>query len=280
MTTYNDGTHLRRLETAEIAAWGDFYRAASPASAAACGLGLLEDDGTLAVRAAAADVLALNTVMGLGLKRPASDATIEKLVEFFVSARVPRFFVKVSPTTEAADIGESLTARGFKHYNNWVKLYRDTSPPPHASTDLEIRRIDEDEAPAFGRIVVSCFDWPESAASWVADMVGRDSWRHYMAFDGAGPAATGALFVSQGLAWIDFATTLPEYRGRGAQSALLAQRIRDAAELGCEGLVVETAEDRSEKPAPSFRNQLRFGFQVAYVRPNFIYYVAFSPADS
>jgi GNAT superfamily N-acetyltransferase len=271
VTTHGDETQLRRLERAEIAAWRDFYRAASPASAAACGLGLLEDEGTLGVRAAAADVLGLNRVIGLGLERPASEAAIEKLVEFFVAESVPRFFVQVSPTAAPADVGELLATRGFRHYNNWVKFYRDTSPPPPVSTDLTIRMIDEDEAPAFGRIVAACFDWPEPAASWVADTVGRDGWRHYMAFDGDAPAATGALFVSEGLGWIDFATTLPEYRGRGAQSALLAQRIRDAAELGCEGLVVETAEDRPEKPAPSYRNQLRFGFEVAYVRPNYIF---------
>ncbi len=53
---------------------------------------------------------------------------------------------------------------------------------------------------------------------------------------------------------------------------MLARRIRDAAEAGCEMLVVETAEDRPDKPAPSYRNQLRFGFQVAYVRPNYIYF--------
>ncbi len=271
MTALGDADHVRQLERAEIGAWRDFYRAASPASAGACGLGLREDDGTLAVHATAADVLALNTVMGLGLERPATDTAIKKLIEFFVAERVPRFFVKVSPTPEAAATGELLAARGLRHYNNWVKLYRDTSPPPQVSTDLAIHQIDEGEAPAFGRIVAACFDWPQPTASWVADMVGRDGWRHYMAFDGAKPVATGALFVSQGLAWIDFATTLPDYRGRGAQSALLAQRIRDAAELGCRGLVVETAEDRPEKPAPSFRNQLRFGFEVAYVRPNYIY---------
>ncbi|UCC82112.1 MAG: GNAT family N-acetyltransferase [Gemmatimonadota bacterium] len=270
MTTYGDEAHLRRLERTEIAAWIDFYRAASPASAAACGLGMLENDEAVAVRATAADVLGLNRAIGLGLERPASEAAIEKLVEFFVSERAPRFFVQVSPYADA-EAGELLSAHGFRHYNNWVKLYRDTSPPPSVDTDLTIRRIAQDEAPAFGRIVAACFDWPQPTASWVADMVGRDGWRHYMAFDGDTPAATAALFVSDGLGWIDFATTLPEYRGRGAQSALLAQRIRDAAELGCEGLVVETAEDRPEKPAPSFRNQLRFGFEVAYVRPNYIY---------
>ncbi len=204
------------------------------------------------------------------MDRPASEAAIEELLEFFVGERIPRFFIQVSPSA-AAEVGELLTANGFRHYNNWVKLYRDTSPPPPVHTDLTIRRIDDDDAADFGRIVAACFDWPESTASWVADMVGRDGWRHYMAFDRGAPAATAALFVDDGLGWIDFATTLPDYRGRGAQSALLAQRIRDAAELGCGGLVVETAEDRPEKPATSFRNQIRFGFTLEYVRPNYIY---------
>ncbi|UCC72997.1 MAG: GNAT family N-acetyltransferase [Gemmatimonadota bacterium] len=271
MIRHSDKTLLERLERAEIAAWGDFYRAATPTSASACGLGVAEEAGTLAVRAAAADVLGLNRVIGLGMERPASEASIDRLLDLFAGEHVPRFFVPVSPLAQPADIGTLLVARGFEHYNNWVKLYRDTSAPPQVSTDLTIRRIDEGEAPAFGRIVASCFDWPEPAAGWVADLIGRDGWRHYMAFDGASPAATGALFIRDGYAWIDFATTRPEYRGRGAQSALLARRVRDAAELGCDGLVVETAEDTPEKPAPSFRNQLRFGFQVAYVCPNYIY---------
>ncbi len=269
MTAYGDAAHLRRLERAEIAAWGDFYRAASPSSAAACGLGLLEGDGTLAVRAAAADVLGLNRAIGLGMDRPVSEADIEKVVEFFVGERVPRFFIQVGPTA-APEVGQLLSASGFSHYNNWVKLYRDTAPPPPVDTDLTVRRIDEDDAADFGRIVAACFDWPEPTTSWIADTVGRDGWRHYMAFDGDTPAATAALFVDDGLGWIDFATTLQDYRGRGAQSALLAQRIRDAAELGCDGLVVETAEDRPEKPATSFRNQIRFGFTPEYVRPNYI----------
>ena len=79
------------------------------------------------------------------------------------------------------------------------------------------------------------------------------------------------MFVSGDRAWLDFAATLPEYRGRGAQAALLARRIVDAAQLGCRWLVVETAEETPQRGAPSFRNMLRFGFRQAYVRPNFIY---------
>jgi GNAT superfamily N-acetyltransferase len=269
--TNSDETLVKLLESAEIAAWGDFHKAASPQSASACGLGVSEEDGALTARAATADVLSLNRVMGLGLERAASAEDVDRLVARFVEARVPRFFVHVAPVARTADLSDLLESRGFQHYNNWVKLYRDASPPPELSTDLNIRRIDEDDAPAFGRIVATSFGWPEAVAGWVADLVGRDGWRCYMAFDGALPAAAGALFVGVGFGWIDFATTLPGYRGRGAQSALLAQRIRDAAELGCELLVVETAEDKPEKPAPSFRNQLRFGFQLAYLRPNYIH---------
>lgn len=78
------------------------------------------------------------------------------------------------------------------------------------------------------------------------------------------------MFVRSGDAWLDFAATLPEYRGRGAQSALVVRRIRDASELGCRRLVVETAEEAPGKPANSLHNMLSFGFRTAYVRPNYV----------
>ena len=58
--------------------------------------------------------------------------------------------------------------------------------------------------------------------------------------------------------------------GRGAQSALIARRIRDAAAAGCDCLMVETAQEREDYPVPSYHNLLKFGFQVAYMRPNYI----------
>ena len=79
---------------------------------------------------------------------------------------------------------------------------------------------------------------------------------------------TLSLELSEMAAWSDF------YKAGSAQSTsecgLMARRIRDARELGCKMPVVETAEDTPQKGAPSFRNMLRLGFQVAYVRPNFI----------
>jgi GNAT superfamily N-acetyltransferase len=83
--------------------------------------------------------------------------------------------------------------------------------------------------------------------------------------------ATGAAYFTGPAAWIDFASTLPEARGRGAQSALIARRIEDCARARCDTIVVETAEPTAENAAPSYRNVTRLGFQPVYARPNYLY---------
>jgi ribosomal protein S18 acetylase RimI-like enzyme len=75
---------------------------------------------------------------------------------------------------------------------------------------------------------------------------------------------TGSLFVKGEWASLGFAATLPQARGRGVQSALIVRRIADARAMGCRHLSVETAEDKPDKPAPSFHNVTRLGFRVAY----------------
>jgi hypothetical protein len=52
---------------------------------------------------------------------------------------------------------------------------------------------------------------------------------------------------------------------------LLARRIADAKTLGVKRLVVETAEDTTDRRAPSFHNLRRLGFELAYVRPNYLW---------
>lgn len=270
MMTYTNKMSFE-LETCEMAAWFDFYNAASALPAKndlPCAVTI---DGALATRASNADVLALNRVVGLGLRRAATDEQIDRLIRFYAEAGVPRFFLQLSPDARPADIPSQLVDKGFRLYNNWVKLYRDTAPPPSVPTDLTVRRIKADQAQDFGRIAADSFSWPAAARDWIAGLVTRQGWHHYLAFDGRRPVATGALFIDGDQAWLDFAATLPEYRGRGAQASLLARRIADAADLGCHLLVVETAEETPFKGAPSLRNTRRFGFQVAYVRPNYIY---------
>ena len=73
-----------------------------------------------------------------------------------------------------------------------------------------------------------------------------------------------------GAAYLGFAATLPEHRGKGAQGALIAARIQRAGELGCATIVTETGERRDDGPGNSYRNILRFGFEERCVVPNWL----------
>lgn len=262
---------VRRLEEIEAEAWGDLFLSASNEAAAACGIKFIHVGSGCATIASNIDILSFNRVVGLGLNTPADGAMVDDLIRAYALAEIPRFFVQLSPEASPDYLSEILIERGFSHYNNWVKLYRGVESPPAASSELRVERISVNEATAFAEVFVTSFEWPQKLIPWIAHTVGRPGWRHYLAFDGDKPVATGALYAQGDYSWLDFASTLPEYRNRGAQSALVERRIRDAVELGCKRLVVETAQETPERPAPSYRNMLRFGFQVAYVRPNYLF---------
>ena len=100
--------------------------------------------------------------------------------------------------------------------------------------------------------------------------MGRPGWEHYAAWDGDRLVATGGLFVAGRTAWFGLAATLDSHRGQGAQSALITQRFASARARGCEWIVTETAEQKPEHPAPSYRNLLRLGFTEAYMRDNYV----------
>ena len=101
---------------------------------------------------------------------------------------------------------------------------------------------------------------PEWTKPLAANVVGRPGWSCYVAYDGERPAGAGALFVHEGVGWLGFGATLPELRGRGAQSAILAARIEDARKQGCTTVVTETGELEEGRPSNSYRNILRAGF--------------------
>lgn len=260
----------QHLESIELAAWSDFHKAVSPETASAYGIDAVFSNGACSAVASKIDILAFNRIIGLGIGNQATEEQLDELIAPYRRQGVNRFFVQICPTAVPGSIPQWLKARGFRHYNNWVKLYRDVKPCPPVETDLHIRLIGRDEAGDFARILASSFGWSATLEPWVAGSVGRPGWHHYMAYDGDTPVATAAIFIDGENGWIDFTSTLPEYRGRGAQGALVERRIADAAALGCKRLVVETAEETPERSAPSYRNMKRFGFQTAYLRPNYI----------
>lgn len=259
---------IRELERVEMAAWVDFYRAATPEVRERFGINVDSDDRQVQLTVTEIDTLALNRVFGPRVLDH-GERDIDGVIERYRRVRVPRCFVQASPVVDPT-LANQLLRRGFEPYNNWVKLYRPTGRVPQVETNLRVEAIGVDWAREFSEIFLTSFQWEPALADWLVSAVGRANWKHYLAFDGDRPVATSAAFFQGDFVWIDFASTLTEYRGRGAQSALLARRIRDATEAGCKYLVVETAKPSPENPSTSHRNMIRHGFVSAYNRPNYL----------
>lgn len=223
----------------------------------------------------AADLLALNRAVGVGVGVPADAGDVAALAAWYRAARVPRCMVSLAPNARPSALAGWLEAAGFARHTTWVKLTRDALSPPLIASDLPIRALTPRDREAFTGVLVRAFDWPRDVALAFAAAVGRSGWTHFGAFDGGSLVAVGGMFVQADAAWLGPAATLPAARGRGAQSGLIARRIAQGRAEGCRGFVVETAEETPVRPVPSLRNLLRLGFEVAYLRPN--YRLVFDP---
>ncbi|HWG83969.1 MAG TPA: GNAT family N-acetyltransferase [Deinococcales bacterium] len=260
----------RQLERGEVEVWRDFFRAAPEEVRASCGISSRDLGGATAFTVASFPGFSLNHVTGLGIEAPADEETLDALLDEYHSTGVKRYAVQMSPDARPEGLGAWLAGRGLRLENRWMKLYREARNPPEVKPGLHVEQVGVERAEDFALVLLRAFGWSESFVPWVAATVCRANWRHYLAFEGGRPVGAAALFVWEDCGYFGFAGTLAEARGRGAQSALIARRARDAAEAGCRWLVVETAEDSEQRPAPSFRNLRRLGFAVAYPRPNYV----------
>lgn len=261
---------IARLEYQEAAYWSEYYKNVPPAIADQLGVDFLEIGKARVGAAANIDILAFNRVIGLGLDQPVTESHLEEIIHFYKDTRVRRFFIQFSPAAKPDNLPELLQSKGFEYYNNWVKWYRKIEPLPESRSKLRIKQIGEKGADTFVNIIITAFEWPEKLKQMLKVAVGRAGWKHYLVYDGLTPVGCGALFIQGEYATLAFAATLPEHRGKGAQSALIARRFQDAAEAGCKWMITETAEETPERFVASFRNMQRHGFQIAYMRPNYI----------
>lgn len=212
-----------------------------------------------------------NRLLCLGIDEPATEETADCVADLYRRTSM-LFAVQISPTAEPCDLIQWLRTRGIvrEAYAPWVKFYRDLSPPAEISTDFRVIRVETDDQ-AFtwaGTAAVACHT-RRMCLYWTYKLVGRPGWHHYLAYDGDQPVACGALYVKDQVGWLGFGGTFPSSQRRGAQNAIIARRIHDAADLGCRLLTSETKPDTPSWPSPSYRNMLRAGFKVAYKRHNF-----------
>jgi GNAT superfamily N-acetyltransferase len=248
------------LDLAELAGLSDFQRAAAAHAAAEDAVELVEIGGAVCTAMPSQPHSLLgNRVVGLGISEPAADAVLDAVAAFY--AQYGASF------TIVADLPQ-LAARGYRQVAPWTRFVRGTDPlrPPPAGPAVEL--VEAAEAQAFGSVCATASGAPAYFAGWVGELVGRPGWHCYAVRATEAIVATAALYAFGDVGWLGFAATLPGYRGRGAQGALLAARVEQARRIGLSTLLTDTAAGPDETPSVSHRNIVRAGFRVESVRPN------------
>ena len=230
--------------------------------------GVLELDGATALRVPTASTTPmLNRIVGLGLE---GLATEEQLDAAIAAMEGLRFYISVSPAARPAELPDWLRARGFEPAWGWMQFRRGVEDVPQAATALAVVEIGSEHGSDFGSIVRAAYGLPLETEPIIASAPERDGWTCWLALADGEPAGAAALFVDRGAGYLGYAGTVPEHRGKGAQNALLATRIRRARELGCDVLFTETGSLLPDRPSASYRNILRAGFEELYVVANWL----------
>lgn len=209
----------------------------------------------------------LNRIVGLGCDEPATEEALDAALDAIGSDVT--CYVSLAPEARPREIAAWLGARGLEPGWGWMRFRRGVHDLPVAGTSLRLVEVGPRQADAFARVVATGYGLPDDTVPWISETPER-GWACWLALEGDDPAAAAALYVSGGAGYLGFAATLADHRRKGAQSALLAARIRRARELGCDVVLTETGELRDDLPGNSYRNILRAGFEEVAVTANWL----------
>lgn len=264
----------RRIESAEIRLLVDLAEAGRARNP---GADVLITRCGQAAAIYAGRVSPLNKVFGLGLE-PVDEGALTAIEEQFWRRRTP-VRIEISTLADGA-ITAMLTRRGYAlvGFENVLALELDAACVARLeqgdAAGNEVRRVGKDELGAWIEVVVRGFAHPdvhegpaptESFGSDTLTEVFRDfadaPLRRYVAVREGAIAGGASAHLHEGVVMLCGASTLPEHRRRGVQSALLRARLLDAARAGSDLAVVTT-----EPGSKSQENVQRQGFTLLYAR--------------
>jgi len=254
-----------RLYARVMVALADFQYRRLPARALrASGRQLLEVGSALLTMALSQPIPKANRVYNLGVGAPATRVEVDAIVAEYQTRRLP-YRIELSPLAQPDVLDAWIRAAGARAVANVHVLSRARAPIADTRTSLRIDSVTTEHADDFLDAYMDGFDAPATAAMTLRTYFEVPGARFYAAYDGSIPAAGAWMFVHDGVAYFTGAATREAYRGRGAQSALLARRVRDAQGMGCELCLIDTDEELPDRPNPSFHNVVRAGFEPAFV---------------
>lgn len=203
---------------------------------------------------------------GLGFAGEVKPEDIEHVEDFYFRHEADAQ-VDVCPYADPS-LFESLNQRGFQvaEFNQtlarWIAPHETFKP---VCAGFEVRRVTKTEGPEWSAILARVFlgDQEPSFDRFFVPWVSHENAICLGVFvDGKIVGGAGGLIVRQHrMAGVFGAATLPEFRGRGIQTALLQERLQIVQKAGCDLAVTLTMPGTSSQ-----RNAERAGFRTAYTK--------------
>lgn len=207
---------------------------------------------------------------GLGLHGEMSAAELDRLEHFFHS-RGSAVVVELCPLADASLLA-AFGDRGYRiveFSNVLVRSLATADTYAAAAPGIEVRPIDESERRLFVETLAQGFAEYHLVTDDMMAMTESFSRGEgkvmYLALSDGKPAGAGTLLLSRGVAGLYGSSTLPEFRKRGIQTALIARRMADARAAGCDMAMGVTLPGSGSQ-----RNFERHGFRVVYTRTKLI----------
>ena len=208
----------------------------------------------------------LTQTFGLGLFTAVDSSQLDTIESFFAERGADTFH-ETCPLA-GVNLLTMLPDRSYRPIEQSTVLWQPLVDAAHespAANTLVARRIGADEVMRWAEV---------SADGWGATAELADFMRNFGKVAGTTRGAscfvaeldsrvigTAALNMHDGVALLAGASTVPEFRGRGAQSLLLRTRLAFARESGCDVAMMAALPGSTSQT-----NAERQGFRIAYTR--------------
>lgn len=226
------------------------------------GVRIIRVGGIVALMAAALPVPWMNTIH---LLSGDDIAGLTEIIPIYRQANI-KLRAEIVPGDLTAPLAMALMGAGMAQQEFGAANYRLPAPDLQASpADSEVDEIRPEDFDTFLETFLTGFEFPQemhpAAKRNMQHWIEQPNWRLYLARMSGQPAAAAVLSHFDGIAYLAAASTIPRFRNKGCQLALIARRIADADLLGSRLIAGQCGFGSS-----SHRNMQRAGMELAYTK--------------
>jgi len=271
---------IELAERTEIEAYADFATGAPAPLWETLGISSLRVGSALALVVRHDPSRFFNRAGGFGADEPVTVDHLAEVCDFYRESGVSQGMIMIAPSQLPPDWEVIAAKLRLTEGSRYAKLGCDVETALSVSevddaealdSGLRVGLVEPRQAHEWATVMMTTFGFAQATVDMAASCVGRPNWRQYAVWEGERIMAVGSIHIYGGCADMFGGATLPEARGRGAQSALLTARAHAAREEGCRWMVAETGAESPGGHNTSLHNMLRAGFEPLYERVTWLW---------